>query len=93
MKRAQEEKVKQELMKHRINQNILYRVAKARVDELTRELESLEQRQVDMGSLEVFEAKLLKLNQERDSFLSEVFIIILLVVLHSSTVASFYLLL
>lgn len=80
-------------MKHRINQNILYRVAKARVDELTRELESLEQRQVDMGSLEVFEAKLLKLNQERDSFLSEVFIIILLVVLHSSTVASFYLLL
>ena len=93
MKRAQEEKVKQELMKHRINQNILYRVAKARVDELTRELESLEQRQVDMGSLEVFEAKLLKLNQERDSFLSEVFISILLVVLHSSTVASFYLLL
>ncbi|XP_057536727.1 DNA repair protein RAD50 [Amaranthus tricolor] len=71
LKRAQEEKVKQELMKHRINQNILYRVAKARVDELTRELESLEQRQVDMGSLEVFEAKLLKLNQERDSFLSE----------------------
>lgn len=93
MERAREEKVKQELLKHRINQNILYRVAKARVDELTRELESLEQRQVDMGSLEVFEAKLLKLNQERDSLLSEVFIIILLVVLQSSTVALFYLLL
>jgi len=60
------------LMRHKIEENIAYRKVKARVDELDRELELLEQRRVAIGSTMVIESELLSLNQERDRLLSEV---------------------
>lgn len=59
----------------------MYRKVKARVDELTRELELLEQRQVQIGSEKTIESDLLKLNQERERLLSEVLLILISVLL------------
>ncbi|KNA17185.1 hypothetical protein SOVF_082430 [Spinacia oleracea] len=68
---AREIKKNQELLRHNIDDNIIYREAKARVADLTRDLELLEQRLVEMGSSEIIESELFKLNKERDRLLSE----------------------
>ncbi|XP_021745929.1 LOW QUALITY PROTEIN: DNA repair protein RAD50-like [Chenopodium quinoa] len=68
---AREIKKNQELLRHNIDDNIIYREAKARVDELTRDLELLEQRLVEIGSAEIIESELFKLGKERDRLLSE----------------------
>ncbi|KMT14828.1 hypothetical protein BVRB_3g065520 isoform B [Beta vulgaris subsp. vulgaris] len=71
LKSAEETKQSEELLRRNIDDNIMYRKVKARVDELTRELELLEQRQVQIGSEKTIESDLLKLNQERERLLSE----------------------
>lgn len=71
LKCAEETKQSRELLRRNINENIIYREAKARVAELTRELEVLEQRLVGLGSASVIESELLKSNKERDRLLSE----------------------
>ncbi|KAL9232743.1 hypothetical protein vseg_007814 [Gypsophila vaccaria] len=71
LQRAKDLKQNQELLRRNIDDNIKYRNYKAKVDELTDELESLERRQVEIGSAKATEAELLKLNQERDRLLSE----------------------
>lgn len=68
---AQENKKNQELLRHNINDNIRYREAKARVDELTRELEVLEQRQLEIGSANIIESELKKLNQDKERLFAE----------------------
>lgn len=48
-----------------------YRKTKAEVDELTRDIESLEERILKIGGVSTFEAELGKLAQERERLLSE----------------------
>ncbi|XP_074304186.1 DNA repair protein RAD50 [Silene latifolia] len=68
---AVESKKSQESVRRNIDDNIKYRNYKSKVDNLTHELETLEQKQVEIGSSKVIEADILKLNQERDRLLSE----------------------
>ncbi|KAL2923297.1 DNA repair protein RAD50 [Bienertia sinuspersici] len=68
---VQETRRNHELLAHTIKDNISYREVKARVDELTRELELLEQRQLEIGSANIYMTELKKLKQERDRLLSE----------------------
>ncbi|KAK9671423.1 hypothetical protein RND81_12G029400 [Saponaria officinalis] len=71
LQKANELKQNQELLRRKIDDNIKYRNCKAKVENLTHELESLERKQVEIGNAKVIEAELLKLNQERDRLLSE----------------------
>lgn len=64
----------QDQLRRNIEDNLNYRKTKAEVDELTREIESLEERILKIGGLSTVEAELGKLSQERERLLSEVFI-------------------
>lgn len=59
-------------LRRNIQQNLDYREAKAQLDELTREIESLEDSVLKIGGVSKFESLLLKNSQERDSLLKEV---------------------
>lgn len=63
----------QDQLRRNIEDNLNYRKTKAEVDELTYEIESLEERILKIGGVSTFEAELGKLSQERERLLSEVF--------------------
>ncbi|KAF3456639.1 hypothetical protein FNV43_RR01293 [Rhamnella rubrinervis] len=62
----------QDQLRRNIEDNLNYRKTKADVDELTREIESLEDRIIKIGGISAFEGELVKLSQERERLLSEV---------------------
>lgn len=62
----------QDLLKRNIEDNLNYRKTKSQVDELTYEIELLEEQIVKIGGVSKFEAELAKLSQERERLLSEV---------------------
>uniref|UniRef100_A0A2N9GWL7 DNA repair protein RAD50 n=2 Tax=Fagus sylvatica TaxID=28930 RepID=A0A2N9GWL7_FAGSY len=62
----------QDQLRRNIEDNLNYREKKAEVDELAREIESLEEGILKIGGVSTFEAELGKLAQERERLLSEV---------------------
>lgn len=69
--KIKEAKQKQDSFRRNLDDNILYRKYKAKVDVLDHELETLEQKRAEIGNAKIIESELLKLNQERDRLLSE----------------------
>lgn len=63
---------KQGIIRRNIDDNLEYRKLKAQVDGLDGEIDSLETRSLQIGGLSQIEAMLLKLSQERESLLTEV---------------------
>ncbi|CAN6447622.1 unnamed protein product [Victoria cruziana] len=63
---------KQDQLKRNIDDNLNYRTTKAEVDELTHEIESLEQEVVKIGGFPAYEADLKRQMQEKERLLSEV---------------------
>ncbi|XP_057959877.1 DNA repair protein RAD50 [Malania oleifera] len=61
----------QDQLRRNIEDNLNYRKTKAEVDELTREIESLEDNILKIGGVSTFEAELGKLSRERERLLSE----------------------
>lgn len=61
----------QDQLRRNIVDNLEYRNVKARVDELTREIESLEDRILKMGGISMVETELVKLSKERERLLTE----------------------
>lgn len=61
----------QDQLRRNIEDNLNYRKTKAEVDELTRDIESLEERIMKIGGVSTVEAELRKLSQERERLLSE----------------------
>jgi DNA repair protein RAD50 len=59
-------------LKRNIDDNLKYRKTKAEVDQLTREIESLEERVLSIGSLSTIEADLKRHSQEKERLNSEV---------------------
>jgi DNA repair protein RAD50 len=59
-------------LKRNIDDNLSYRKTKAEVDRLTRDIESLEERMLSIGSSSAIEADLKRHSQERDRLNSEV---------------------
>lgn len=49
-----------------------YRTTKAKVEELTREIESLEEQILNIGGIAAVEAEIVKILRERERLLSEV---------------------
>lgn len=64
----------QDQLRRNIEDNLNYRKTKADVDELTLEIESLEDRILKIGGISTYEGELVKLSQERERLLSEVLI-------------------
>ncbi|KAK6161690.1 hypothetical protein DH2020_005071 [Rehmannia glutinosa] len=58
-------------IRRNIQDNLEYRKVKAQVEELTREIESLEDSMLKIGGLSKISSMLVKLSQERESFLTE----------------------
>ncbi|KAK6161696.1 hypothetical protein DH2020_005077 [Rehmannia glutinosa] len=58
-------------IRRNIQDNLEYRKVKAQVEELTREIESLEDSMLTIGGLSKISSILVKLSQERESFLTE----------------------
>ncbi|KAL7145285.1 hypothetical protein ABFS83_07G070900 [Erythranthe nasuta] len=58
-------------LRRNIEENLEYRKLKAQVDDLTREIESLEDKVLKMGGVSKIESLLVKLSQERESLLTE----------------------
>lgn len=65
----------QQELKRNIEDNLNYRRTTQKIDELTSEINLIEEKIVKMGGLSKFEIELYKLKQERDRFSSEVCII------------------
>ncbi|KAK1435336.1 hypothetical protein QVD17_01097 [Tagetes erecta] len=61
----------QDKVRRNIDDNLIYREVKARVDRLTHEIESLEEKMLAMGGSSATEADLGKFNKERERLLSE----------------------
>ncbi|XP_030533832.1 DNA repair protein RAD50 isoform X1 [Rhodamnia argentea] len=61
----------QDQLRRNIEDNLNYRKTKSEVDDLTREIESLEDRILKIGGISTIEAELGKLSQERERLLSE----------------------
>ncbi|KAI4378799.1 hypothetical protein MLD38_016230 [Melastoma candidum] len=61
----------QDQLRRNIEDNLNYRKTKSEVDNLTQEIESLEDRILKTGGIKTFEAELGKLSQERERLLSE----------------------
>lgn len=59
-------------LKRNIDDNLDYRKTKAEVDELTHEIELLDERVLKLGGISSVEAELKKLAEERERLLSEV---------------------
>lgn len=62
----------QDQLKRNIDDNLNYRRTKAEVDELTREIETLEENVLTIGSMSSLEADLKRHLQEKEGLLSEV---------------------
>lgn len=67
----------QDQFRRNIEDNLNYRKTKSEVDDLTREIESLEDRILKIGGISTIEVELVKLSQERERQLSEVFILLI----------------
>lgn len=67
----------QDQLRRNIEDNLNYRKTKSEVDDLTCEIESLEDRILKIGGISTIEAELGKLSQERERLLSEVFILVM----------------
>lgn len=63
----------QDQLRRNIEDNLNYRKTKAEVDELARDIESLEEQILKIGGVSTIEAEIGKLSQERERLLSEVF--------------------
>ncbi|KAF8028011.1 hypothetical protein BT93_E0810 [Corymbia citriodora subsp. variegata] len=61
----------QDQLRRNIEDNLNYRKTRSEVDDLTREIESLEDRILKIGGISTIEAELGKLSQERERLLSE----------------------
>ncbi|XP_052207378.1 DNA repair protein RAD50 isoform X2 [Diospyros lotus] len=61
----------QDQLRRNIEDNLNYRKTKAEVDELTHEIESLEEKILKIGGVSTIESDLVKLSQERERLLSE----------------------
>lgn len=65
----------QDQLRRNIEDNLNYRKTKAEVDELSSEIESLEEEILKIGGVSAVESNLTKISQERERLLSEVFMI------------------
>lgn len=74
--KRKELKRNQDQLKRNIEDNLNYRKTKAEVEELSHEIESLEDRILKLGGKSKIEAEFGKLSQERERLLSEVFIVL-----------------
>ncbi|XP_077250252.1 DNA repair-recombination protein (RAD50) [Tasmannia lanceolata] len=72
LNKSKELLLKQDQLKRNIDDNLNYRKTKAEVDELTRDIESLEDKILKIGGVSTFEADLKKLFQEKERLLSEI---------------------
>ncbi|ESQ51785.1 hypothetical protein EUTSA_v10016151mg [Eutrema salsugineum] len=61
----------QDQLRRNIEDNLNYRTTKAEVEKLTREIESLEERILEIGGIPAVEAELVKISRERERLLSE----------------------
>lgn len=75
LKKSKELLLSQDQLKRNIDDNLNYRKTKARVDELTREIEVLEEKVLSFGGMSAIEAELKRHLQEKERLLSEVTII------------------
>ncbi|XP_012071087.1 DNA repair protein RAD50 [Jatropha curcas] len=71
LNRSKEILLKQDSIKRNIEDNLNYRKTKAEVDKLTQEIESLEERILNIGGVSTVEAELIRHSQERERLLSE----------------------
>ncbi|KAK3020639.1 hypothetical protein RJ639_046423 [Escallonia herrerae] len=71
LKKSEDVMGNQDQLKRNIEDNLNYRKTKAEVDKLTNEIDSLEERTLEIGRVSSFEAELAKLTRERESLLSE----------------------
>lgn len=62
----------QDQLRRNIVDNLEYRNVKAQADELTLEIESLEDRILKMGGVSMIETELVRLSKERERLLTEV---------------------
>lgn len=62
----------QDQLRRNIEDNLNYRTTKAEVEELTHEIESLEEQILKIGGIPAVEAELVKISRERERLLSEV---------------------
>lgn len=62
----------QDQLRRNIEDNLNYRTTKAVVEELTREIESLEEQILNIGGIPAVEAEIVKISRERERLLSEV---------------------
>lgn len=62
----------QDQLRRNIEDNLNYRTTKAKVEELTREIESLEEQILNIGGIPAVEAEIVKILRERERLLSEV---------------------
>jgi len=62
----------QDQLRRNIEDNLNYRTTKAKVEELTREIESLEEQILNIGGIAAVEAEIVKILRERERLLSEV---------------------
>lgn len=67
---------KQDQVRRNIEDNLSYRKTKAEVEELTHELESLEDKMLKIGRKPKVQAELEKLSHEREEFLKRVSIVL-----------------
>ena len=79
----------QDQLKRNIDDNLNYRKTKADVDELTREIEMLEEKVLDIGGMSAIEADHKRQLQEKERLLSEVTILILLFFLFNFQLVDF----
>lgn len=68
----------QDQLRRNIEDNLNYRKTKADVDELARDIESLEEQILKIGGVSTVEAEIGKLSQERERLLSEVLLFLCL---------------
>ncbi|XP_020884073.1 DNA repair protein RAD50 [Arabidopsis lyrata subsp. lyrata] len=61
----------QDQLRRNIEDNLNYRTTKAKVEELTREIESLEEQILNIGGIPAVEAEIVKILRERERLLSE----------------------
>jgi DNA repair protein RAD50 len=61
----------QDQLRRNIEDNLNYRTTKAKVEELTREIESLEEQILNIGGIAAVEAEIVKILRERERLLSE----------------------
>ena len=62
----------QDQLKRNIDDNLNYRKTKTEVEELSRDIESLEEKILSIGGVSGFEAELKRLLKEKERLLSEV---------------------